>query len=394
MSSRRGRGEGNIETLPSGKFRAVVSHGRDPATGKRRKLTETFDTKREALAWLRDRQTEASRGTLANAGSKTVAEWLTEWLEIKRSKIEPNSWHWYERRVRLHLIPTIGPLLLGKLQPLDIERMHATLSKSGTSASEQHKAATTLRASMKDAVKLRLIATNPALMVTKPKMRKKDMCCLNADQAKRFLAAARTERLAALFDLELDAGLRPGELYALHWTEVDLVAGNVAVAWSLEDIGGELRLKQPKTEKSRRRIIISPRTVESLKAHRERMMRERRDIESGLVFPDTHGGFLRVSNLRRDSFLKVVKRADLKPFRIYDLRHTVATLLLIAGVNIKVVSERLGHESIEITLKHYAHCLSGMQQVAADAVQSLFGDCPTGVPNGQRVKETKADVSD
>jgi integrase len=112
------------------------------------------------------------------------------------------------------------------------------------------------------------------------------------------------------------------------------------------------------------------------------MRQEGWDVEGGLIFCDSQGGYLRQSNVLRSSFAPALKLAGLagKGIRPYDMRHTSATLLLLEGVNVKVVSQRLGHESIEITLKHYAHCLPTMQEAAAEAVGRLFGDCPTVVP--------------
>lgn len=376
---RRGRGEGSIEQLPSGKFRAILSAGKSGA-GRRVKLTHTADTKKEALRWLRDRQAEADRGQLVEPSKVTLEEWLTRWLEDKRPTIEPASYHWYERRVRLHLVPVLGAVPLGKLTVEHVKELHKKLTKREASASEQHKAATTLRVALKDATRQGLLARNVALDVRKPKVAKKEMRCLDARQARAFLDACGIDRLSALYDLELDAGLRPGELFALHWPDVDFAEGAIQVRRSLEDINGKLRLKATKTEKSRRRIVLTGRTVVSLLRHKERMAAEHRDVLAGPVFVDTDGGFLRLPNLRTNSFLRILKRADLPTIRLYDLRHTVATLLLTAGVNIKVVSERMGHESVEITLKYYAHCLPGMQAKAAAALESLYNNCPTGVP--------------
>src|SRR5207249_2687026 len=136
------------------------------------------------------------------------------------------------------------------------------------------------------------------------------------------------------------------------------------------------------TSRPSARVRLAVRTMASLREHRERMRAEGRDVETGVVFVDTQGGFLRRSNFLRNSFAQALKRAGLagKGIRPYDLRHTSATLLLLEGVNVKVVSQRLGHESIEITLKHYAHCLPAMQEAAAAAADRLFGDCPTVVP--------------
>ncbi len=174
--------------------------------------------------------------------------------------------------------------------------------------------------------------------------------------------------------MELDAGLRPGELFALHWPDVDFEAGAIFVRWSLEEISGKCRLKQPKTVASQRRILLAPRTLAALSAHRDAMLAEGKDVKDGLVFCGLEGGFLRISDVRRLSFLPIVQRAGLSPFRLYDLRHTVATLLLAADVN--VVSERLGHESISSTLKHYAHALPSMQQRAAATIESISTDEP------------------
>src|SRR5262245_60516409 len=194
--------------------------------------------------------------------------------------------------------------------------------------------------------------------------------------------------------------MRPGELFGLHWPEVDLATPAVSVRRSLEEIDGKPRLKTPKTDRQRT-IPIAPHTAAALAEHRERMRAEGRDVEAGPVFVSTSGGWLLQANFYRRSFLKILKRAGLltkegKPLiRPYDLRHTCATLLLLKGVNVKVVSERLGHESIETTLKHYAHVLPAMQQAAVTAVAELFGgDCPPVVPqalgaagNGQSATE-------
>jgi integrase len=272
--------------------------------------------------------------------------------------------------------------------------MHATLTEQGVSASEQFKAATTLRAALADAVRQGLILHNPATRVKKPKVQHREMRPMDTGEAKALLAAVRDDRLRCLYDLGLDAGARPGELFALHWSDVLWSASEVFIHRGLEEIDGRHRLKPTKTEAGRRRVRLAVRTLASLQEHRERMRAEGRDVETAPVFVDTQGGFLRRSNFLRNSFAPALKRAGLagKGIRPYDLRHTSATLLLLAGVNVKVVSQRLGHESIEITLKHYAHCLPAMQEAAAAAVDRLFSeerptdkaDCPTVVPQGPR----------
>ncbi len=376
QKKRRGRGEGCITQLPDGRWLAVLSAGKNPTTGKRRQIKFHGGTKREVPEKLDEAREARRKGPFTDAGRLTVADWPDKWLEIKRSKVEPATYVWYERRVRLHLKPLLGVVHLGKLTALHVENVLAEMCKRGDSASEQGKPMTTLRAALKVAVKFGMLPKNPASDVARPRATRSEMTCLDEGQARAFLKAASTDRLAALYDLALDTGMRPGEFFALHWAEVDLEEGTVFLRWSLEAIDGAHRLKEPKTTKARRKIRLARRTVEALKAHRERMRAECRDVERGLVFCDTHGGFLRKSNWQRSSFSPARRRAGLPHFRPYHLRHTSATLLLSRDVNIRVVSDRLGHEDIATTLKFYAHALPDMQQRAADAVDELFGrDC-------------------
>jgi integrase len=374
---RRGRGEGSIEELPSGKWRAVLSLGKGP-DGKRRKLTETFDTKQKALAWMRQRQAEAAKGQLADAGLMTVGEWLDQRLADKKVSVEPNTYVFYERRVRLHLRPHIGHTRLAKLTDGHVRRLNTDLEAGGVPQPEQRRVALVLRIALKAAVKAGKLNVSPAAKVAMPKEQQKEVECLDAAQARRLLAAVRRDRLAALYDVWLDAGLRPGELFGIHWPEVDLDAGTVLIKQSLEDIKGHTRLKATKSRKGRRRIALAPRTVASLRLHRERMFAEDRDVTTGPVFCDTKGGYLRQANFYTWSFKPALARADLPHVKPYALRHTSATLLLLANVPLHVVSLRLGHEKIETTLKHYAHFLPCAQERVVSAVQELFGGCPTG----------------
>jgi integrase len=150
---------------------------------------------------------------------------------------------------------------------------------------------------------------------------------------------------------------------------------SLTITKSLEEISGALRVKATKTAKSRRRIDLSVGTAEALAEHRKAMLAE--GHISGPVFCDTRGGYLQLSNLRKNSFLPILKKAKLPDVRLYDLRHTCATLLLLADVPAKVVSERLGHSSVTLTLDTYSHVLPTMQRRAADLVGQILGRKPT-----------------
>ncbi len=268
--------------------------------------------------------------------------------------------------------------------------MYADMEARGASASERAKVGTALRMALKQACRLRLLGHNVAGDVPKPKVAREEIQPLDPSQMGLILRAADGDRLAALYTLALDSGMRQGEIFGLHWTDVDFAAAAVQVRRSLEEMAGTTRLKDVKTAKARRRIDLSPDTVAALNEHRQRMLAEGLDVRAGPVFADTDGNFLRKSNVARRSFARIVQRAGElaaadaerlglphaaslpRKLSFHDLRHTTATLLLLTGENVKVVSERLGHGSVEITLNVYSHVLPSMGKRAAETMAGIF----------------------
>jgi integrase len=366
---RRGRGEGGIRFREDkGLWVAEVRNG----TGRRR--TVYGKTKKEVQESLKKLHLEAGSGLTAEASGITVGQWFERWCEMLKPKVAPNTHNYYERMARLHITPNIGGLKLAKLSKPQVHGLYAALAKAGASAAMQSKIGTVLTMALKSAVKNDLLASNPAAVVDKPRHQKPEMKPLDPEQAAAFLQAAKLDRLFAFYRTALDTGARPGELFALQWPDVDLEGAYITVNKSLEEIAGVHRIKAPKTAKSRRRIDLSGETVAVLAEHRKAMLAE--GHIGGPVFCDKDGGYLRISNLRRDSFLPILKRAGLPAIRLYDLRHTCATLLLLADVSPKIVSERLGHSTITLTLDTYSHVLPTMQRKAADAIGRLLGGKP------------------
>jgi integrase len=248
----------------------------------------------------------------------------------------------------------------------------------------------TLGAALNAAVESGLIPRNPAGRVKKPKQEKTKVRPYDADEVRKLLAAAEGRRLAAWFHLAVDSGLRPGESLALHYYDIDFDAGLVRVERSLEEIRGEFRLKPPKTKKSRRTVSLTPQTVGALRDHRELMRAEGRDVERGPLFvTQRRGGWWSKPTFYRRVYLPVLRKAKLRHLKPHGLRHTSATLLLSNGASVKMVSERLGHESVNITLEHYAHVLPTDQDQAVRLLGRLISrdenasksvDSPTNVP--------------
>lgn len=368
---RRSRGEGTIKPLPNGTFKVRMSYV--DGQGKRHQPTAYFETKKAALNWLHEQHDKHNKGQLADAGRRTVGGWLDEWLVLKKPQVEVRTYDVWESHVRLHLKPVLGRLPLAKLRPPHVARMYSTLEEQGVSPEMRKKVGTTLTMALADAVRMQYLAGNPAAAVKKPKASEPDIHPLDTDQVQLFLAATAADRLHALYVLALDTGMRQGELFGLHWPEIDFASGVVTIKYSLEERdNGRHRLKEPKTKSSRRRIEVTPATIAALNIHRQQMLKAGLFRPDGPVFVDTEGNWLRKSNVRRRSFDAALKRAGLPSIRFHDLRHTAATLMLLSGINVKAVAATLGHSKASTTLNIYAHKLPMMDKERVNAMQRIL----------------------
>jgi integrase len=301
----------------------------------------------------------------------TVAEYLDAWLE---DAVEGSVWYTtykdHERNVRLHLKPAIGRVLLKDLTRMHVQRLLNAKSKEGYSPRTVRYVHTSLSKALTQAVDWDLVPKNVASRVKLPKRKRKKRETLSAENVGAFFAAASKDRFAALYVLAVTSGLRPGELLALKWEDVDLEAGALSVRRSVsEDERGPVIREGTKTSGGRR-LELLPVAVEALKKHRFRQNEERlryRGLwtELDLVFPSTTGTIMRRNNLHRRSYKPLLKRAGLPDIRLYDLRHTFATLMFENREQLKLVSEMLGHASVKQTADTYTHASPTMHREAA-----------------------------
>jgi len=213
-----------------------------------------------------------------------------------------------------------------------------------------------------------MLSQNVCQYVDLPRQQKKEMHALSESEAEHFLEVARGDRCYVLFALMLGTGLRPGEALALMWKDFIPTTGTLMVQRALETVRGKARFKPPKNEKSRRSIKLPDDLVKLLLEHQALL-----PFESELMFPSLNNTPLNERNVVLRHFKPMLKAADLPhKVRFYDLRHTHATLLLKAGVHIKIVSERLGHSSISLTADTYSHVLPGMQDEAASKLNAML----------------------
>lgn len=367
------RGEGTVWQEKDGSWRGAISLGVRADGTRVRPKTRRCETEDEAWAELDEMIRQWNLGQLPDDADKTTVEqFLTRWLEdsVKQS-VRATTFQQYSATCRTHLIPRLGKRQLSKLTPAHIQAMQADMVRDGHSDRVRELAHVILRRALQQALKWGLITRNPADAVDKPRSTAKKMQPLTAEQARQLLDAAAGDRLEALYVLAVTVGMRQGELLALQWQDVDLSAGTIRVSRNLEEVAGKFTVGEPKTAAGRRLIELPSVAVSALREHRKRQLAE--GLRGDLVFTNTRGGYIRKSNLRRQMFYPLLERAGLPRIRFHDLRHTCATLHLLAGTPPRVVQEMLGHATIAITLGTYSHVMPGMGRAAADKMDTILG---------------------
>jgi integrase len=366
---RRGRGEGSVFQRADGLWCGSISLGYD-ANGRHQRRTIYAATKSEVLEKLRELQTRS--GQLCDSVSMTVTQFLSQWLEAVRSTIARGTHATYRQAVNL-ITPRLGSVRLAKLTSLHVEQLYRSMAEDGRSTSRQRHAGVTLRVALSWAVRHRLVAENWAKRVKMPAHVKREIKVLEPAQIAALLKAAEQDRLYALYPLALDSGCRQGELLGLMWSDVDFDRATVSINRALEDVGGVVAIKEPKTKKSRRVVALSGFTLAALLEHRKAA------LASGAYGPDMpvfcgvrSKTWMRKSGLNRQSFYPVRERAGLSGLRFHDLRHCSASLLLMAGTDVKTVQERLGHSTAMLTLDTYSHVMAGAQSQAASHLNAIL----------------------
>jgi integrase len=375
---RAGRGQVIKRVSKSGEasYLVRVPNGRN-ANGSRKYLSQTVYTRKDAdkllTKWLRD----TDQGLVIEPSAITLNTYLDKWLEAARPRLGARTYSDYVKDSARYIRPTLGQRRLDQIKPLDVQTLYGGLEQRGLGANTIRRVHATLSGALGQAVKWQMLPYNPAKGAQRPKVKRKEMQALDVAQAQTFRQAAAETRWGALFTFALSTGMRPGEYLALRWQDVDWQGGAVRVQQALVQADGRWQFGEPKTPQSRRTIPLPPSLTVLLREHQKQQAEERLacgpDYAShGLVFANARGEPLDQHNLIARHFKPLLKRAGLPSIRLYDLRHTCATLLLLAGENVKVVSERLGHASIVLTLDVYSHVLKSQKQGAADRMESLL----------------------
>jgi integrase len=367
--------KGHIRERSPGHW-AIVIDGQG-TEGKRKRRWHSFaGTKRAAQLECARLIAEIQKGNGTIAPERlTVTDYLEQWLRHIRTKVSPKSFERYASIVRTNLIPALGDVRLNKLQPIAISTAYsAALGRlAPRTVNHMH---VVFNGALKQAVRWRLLPRNPCSDVDPPKVEPREMKVWTVDQITEAIELSRSWCVHMPVLLAVMCGLRRGEIAALRWRHVDLERAQLSVTESAEQTKAGVRYKAPKSGKGRT-VALPAMMATELRAHRLRQAQEL--LALGVRLSDDtfvcarNDGKPQQPQSITHAWIDFVASTKLPKIRFHDLRHSHATLMLRANVHPKIVSERLGHSKVAITLDTYSHVIPGMQEEAAAAIDAAFG---------------------
>ena len=377
---KRGNGEGGIRKRKDGRWLVTFSTGMYKANGKREYIYRYTNTQAEAVEVLRQLQAEKAMGVCQSAAVVTVGDWLGTWIERhKAPKLAPATLTSYRNNFRLHIEPYIGAIPLKKLSTYHIQRC---LDSIGGSCSTFVKNYNIIHGALEKAVELGMIVRNPCKGVTFPEDDTEKMRVLSKEEQERFVKSLEGEYYRPMLLMYLYSGLRLGEGIPLTWDDIDLdkrtirVNKKAIVRHDYASHTAKLEVQDfCKTKSSKRRVVITSGLVGVLREYKAERMEQaekagREWNESDLAFPNTRGNMIYSRNLQT-SLEKIFTRAGIEGATMHTLRHTYATRCFEAGVDIKAVSEQLGHANVKTTYNIYVHLLDDTKAKEIDKLSDI-----------------------
>jgi integrase len=373
MARKRADGEGTITQRSDGRWMARLSVPR-AVDGKAHRIAVYGTTQAEVVQKLKNLRQQRDLNAKSIIGKDTLTGYLQRWLEndvaVNRDE---KTYQEYEGTVRLYITPFVGHLKLAKLDGEQLVAWQGTLKRKGFSPNMRLRAIRVLRNALNKAVKLRVIPFNPIAALDKPKVIRKEVVPLEPEVCQRLFENCQAHRLGDLIVLAAMTGLRKGELFAIEWNAVNLDEGVLVVRRQLQELKG-LKLKEPKTQAGKRVVSLDPVAAEALRNRLKKAQDEGFEPEQvPIVFPNIRGGYLRGSNFDRNVWYPIREAAGIPDtFVFHDLRHTQASLMLAAGVDLKVIQKRLGHRDFATTANTYSHLLQNSQNEAVEKLATMM----------------------
>lgn len=361
-----------ITKIDDGKYRVRVSKG----TGSRRQVVSRTirGTLKAAKEFARRYETLIDTGQLPS--QRLTFEQLFElWIKTITGTVQPRTLDGYDGSIRRYASKPLGPRLIADIETIHLQTLYTEINKSPTTVRNLH---ASLRAMFNWAIKRNALTRNPCTGVDLPSRSQREIVTFTFAEAAKFTNACRDMTNGIIFEFALETGMRPEEYLALRWSDIDGSDVTVRQAVQYRRKGGGFYFKPLKTARSRRRIPISPSLKERIAVHRREQLKQRlasrvtwADLD--LVFPNAIGHPFALPNLTRRYLTPILDACGFaNHFTLYSLRHSCATLLLMARENPKTVADRLGHSSVVMTLDVYSHVIPSIQNDATNVLAKIM----------------------
>lgn len=362
----------------------VFDVGRSASGKRKQKWHGGFNTRKEAEVARAKLIVDVHDGAYIEPTKLTVEDWITRrWIPSMKTQLKASTFDSYKRNLNKHVLPVLGNTPLIEITPNRLNNLYSTLLQDGNSrggglsAKTVRYIHTTIHKAFSDARDEGLLRTNPAELAKPPRMKaysKKELNVWDSKTLRKFLDFTTEERLGKAWHVLAMTGMRRGELLGLRWSDIDFDRKRIIIRHTIISVAYEIIESTPKNHQTRI-IDIDESTIQILKKQSytqkdDKAIWESNYIDRDLVFSREDGNPIHPDSLSQ-SFERAIKKAEVPRIRLHDLRHTHATLAMQAGVPIKVISERLGHESPAFTMKQYAHVLPTMQAEAASLIAEV-----------------------
>ncbi|MBV6713981.1 tyrosine-type recombinase/integrase [Paenibacillus chitinolyticus] len=346
--------------------------------GKRRQVRRRgFKTKREASEHMVDLQKAVRDQAYIEPCRMTIDDFLAYWLQhIRKFQCEETTYYNNRLYVKNHIRPRIGSIKLQCLDDHTCQQFVNDMHRDGFARNTIDRVVSVLKQSLDKAVDLKLMKQNPMRKVALPRAVRKEAAVWTVEQANTFLRKTRNSRYHCAYSLALLTGMRQGEILGLRWKDIHFGKKILTVNQRLTNYGKSIK-SGAKTSAGVRTISLPDRLIQVLnkqREHYERVKKERgsRFIDMDLViFNLTNGKTVYPSNLTK-RYKQDVSLAGLPHIPFHSMRHTHATMLIEQNIHVKLISERLGHSKIGVTLDIYSHVSPSMQREVADRINAIL----------------------
>lgn len=374
-------GDGTIRKRQDGRWESIVTVGYDEVTGKQKKVSRYGKTEKEVRELKTELTARLDHGQYFEPRKETLSEWLDSWLELYvKSSCTSYTYDAYMRISNNHIKPKLGKFKLDKLQPMNIQGLYNSLSvEKGLSPKTVRGVHNVLHKSLKQAVKLGMIGSNPAELCDLPKVVHTEVKPMNDTQISEWLQQISGHKHENLYKITLLTGLRESEVLGLTWDCIDFESQTITIKQQLhktEKVGGVYELSPTKNKRSRT-LVAAPSVMAALKSQQKiqlEMMEKAGDTWSndwGLVFTNEFGKHLCQYTVYKN-FKKTVSAIGLDKQRFHDLRHGYVLISMESDVDIKTISANLGHATTAFTMDKYGHISTPMQKDAASKMEQFY----------------------